>query len=109
MTYLWLLVAIAAEVGATTALKYTDGFTRLPPTLLTLAGYGLAFFCLSMVVRTVPIGLAYAMWTGSGIVLVSAVGWMFLRQPLDLPAVIGLGLILAGVLTLNLFSASVSH
>lgn len=109
MTYAWLAVAIVAEVIATTALKYTEGFTRLGPTLITLAGYGLAFFCLSLVVRVLPTGIAYAMWTGSGIVLVSLAGWIWLRQPLDLPALIGLGLILAGVLTLNLFSSSVPH
>ncbi|MDR6954496.1 small multidrug resistance pump [Ancylobacter sp. 3268] len=109
MTYVYLLIAITAEVIATTSLKATEGFTRLVPTLVTLAGYGISFFFLSLVLRVLPTGIAYAIWTGVGIVLVSAVSWLWLKQPLDLPAIIGLGLILAGVVTVTLFSNSVAH
>ena len=109
LTYVYLLIAITAEVIATTSLKATEGFTRLVPTLVTLAGYGISFFFLSLVLRVLPTGIAYAIWTGVGIVLVSVVSWLWLKQSLDLPAIIGLGLILAGVVTVTLFSSSVQH
>lgn len=109
VTYLYLVIAITAEVTATTTLKATEGFTRPLPTLVTLVGYGISFFFLSLVLRVLPTGIAYAIWTGVGIVLVSLVGWVWLKQSLDLPAIIGLGLILAGVVTVSLFSSSVPH
>jgi len=109
MNYLWLSIAIIAEVIATSALKASEGFTRLWPSLLVVAGYATAFFCLSLTLRTIPVGIAYAIWSGAGIVLIAAIGWVFFRQVLDLPAIIGLGLIIAGVLVVNLFSKTVGH
>jgi small multidrug resistance pump len=107
--YVHLGIAIVAEVIATSALKASEGFSRLGPALLTILGYGIAFYFLSLTLRTIPVGIAYAIWSGLGIVLISAVGWIWFRQVLDLPAVIGLGLIVAGVTVLNMFSRSVAH
>jgi len=104
--YGWLAIAILAEVIATTALKASDGFTRLWPSLITVLGYAVAFHGLSITIRTVPLGLAYALWSGVGLVLITAIGWIAYKQRLDTPALIGLGLILAGVLVINLFSKS---
>jgi small multidrug resistance pump len=109
VAYAILFVAIVAEVIATSALNASDGFTRLTPSLITLAGYGLAFFCLSQTLRTIPVGIAYAIWSGVGIVLIAAVGWIWFRQALDVAAMVGIGMILAGVLVINLMSGSVSH
>ena len=109
MTYLSLFIAIVSEVVATSALKASEGFTRLWPSVIVVAGYGLAFFCLSLTLRSMPVGIAYALWSGIGIVLIAAVGWVAFRQTLDLPALFGIGLILAGVLVINLFSPTVGH
>lgn len=109
MTYLYLFIAIVSEVVATSALKASEGFTRLWPSVIVVAGYGLAFFCLSLTLRAMPVGIAYALWSGIGIVLIAAVGWIAFRQSLDLPALFGIGLILAGVLVINLFSRTVGH
>jgi small multidrug resistance pump len=102
--YGWLAIAILAEVVATTALKASDGFTRLWPSVITVLGYAVAFHGLSLTIRTVPLGLAYALWSGVGLVLITAIAWIVYKQRLDTPALIGLGLILAGVLVINLFS-----
>ncbi|WP_028534500.1 SMR family transporter [Paludibacterium yongneupense] len=107
--YVYLAIAIVAEVTATTALKATLGFTRLAPSLVTVAGYTLAFWSLSLTLRTIPTGIAYAIWSGVGIVLVSAISWVVYKQRLDLPAIIGLALIIAGVIVVNVFSKSVAH
>lgn len=107
--YLYLGIAIIVEVVATTALKASDSFTRLWPSLLTIAGYGVSFYLLSMSLRVLPTGIAYAVWSGAGIVLISAVSWLWYRQSLDLPALLGIGLIVAGVIVINVFSGSVSH
>ena len=109
MVYLYLLVAIASEVVATSALKASDGFTVLVPSFVTLVGYGLAFYLLSLTLRTIPVGIVYAIWSGLGIVLIALVGWVRFRQALDWPAIVGLALILAGVLVINVFSRSVGH
>lgn len=109
LSYLYLGIAIVAEVIATSALKASEGFSRLGPSIVTVIGYGVAFFCLSLTLRTIPTGIAYAIWSGVGIVLISAVGWIWMKQALDTPALIGLGLIIAGVLVVNVFSSSVSH
>lgn len=109
MTYILLAAAIVAEVIATSALAKTDGFTQLWPSLLAVAGYGIAFFLLSLVTRTVPVGIVYAVWSGAGIVLVALAGWLLFGQKLDLPALVGLAMIIAGVLIINLVSKSVSH
>ncbi|AWC23865.1 Methyl viologen resistance protein C [Aminobacter sp. MSH1] len=109
MTYIYLIVAVAFEVVATTALKETNGFTRLLPSLVTVAGYAAAFYFLSLVLRTVPVGIVYALWCGAGIVFITAIAWVWFRQALDLPALLGIGLIMAGVVVINLFSKSVVH
>lgn len=109
VAYLHLGIAIVAEVIATSALKASDGFTRLGPSLVTLVGYGIAFYCLALTLRVIPTGIAYAIWSGVGIVLISAVGWVWFRQALDLPALVGMGLIVAGVVVINVFSTSVGH
>ncbi|KMN35616.1 multidrug transporter [Chromobacterium sp. LK1] len=108
-TWLFLAVAIVSEVIATSSLKASDGFTRLGPSLLTGAGYVLAFYMLSLTLRQIPVGVAYALWSGVGIVLVSIVGWVLYGQKLDAPAMIGMGLIIVGVLVMNLMSKSVAH
>ena len=102
-----LAVAILCEVIATAALKSSEGFTRLWPSLLVVAGYALAFYALSLALRTIPVGVAYAIWSGVGVVGIALIGRVVFGQTLDAPALIGIGLILAGVLVLNLFSRSV--
>lgn len=109
MHYLYLTVAILAEVTATTALKAADGFTRLAPSIVVVVGYGLAFYFLSLTLRTMAVGVVYAIWSGVGIVLISIVGALLYRQHLDVPAMIGIGLIVAGVLVLNLASRAVTY
>ena len=109
MNYLYLVVAVIAEVVATSALAASHGFTKPMPSLVTVVGYGIAFYLLSLILRTIPVGIVYAVWSGLGIVLIAAVGAIWFRQPLDLPAVIGLGLILAGVVVVNVFSKTVGH
>ena len=109
MTYILLSLAIIAEVIATSALAKTNGFTQLWPSVLAIAGYGIAFYLLALVTRTVPVGIVYAIWSGAGIVLVAATSWLLFGQKLDLPATIGIVMIVAGVLIINLLSKSVSH
>ena len=109
MNWLYLGIAIVAEVIATSALKSADGFTRLAPSLVVVAGYVIAFYFLSLTLKTVPVGLAYAIWAGVGMVLIALIGWLVLGQPLDLPAVIGIGFIIAGVVVINGFSKSIAH
>ena len=108
-TYVILAIAVVFEVIATSALKETNGFTRLWPSVITIAGYGLAFYFLSFAVRAMPVGVVYAIWSGAGIVLVTAIGWFWFRQALDTPALVGMALILAGVVVINLFSKAVPH
>lgn len=108
-TYLFLGVAIVAEVVATSALKASEGFSQLLPSILVVVGYGVAFYFLSLTLRTFPVGLAYAIWSGAGIVLVSAAGWVFYGQKLDFWGVAGMALIVAGVLIVNLLSKSAAH
>jgi small multidrug resistance pump len=108
-THLILLLAILAEVIATSALKASENFTRPLPSLLVVAGYGTAFFLLSITLKTLPIGVAYAIWSGVGTALVAVVGWLYYKQSLDLPAILGLTLIIAGTLILNLFSNVSAH
>ena len=109
MTYLLLFIAICAEVVATSALKASEGFTKLWPSVIVGVGYVIAFYCLSLTLRTMSVGVAYAIWSGVGIVLVAGAGAILYGQKLDLPAIVGLGLIIAGVLVVNLMSSSVSH
>lgn len=107
--YLWLAIAIVSEVIATNALKATDGFTRLWPTLLTIVGYGVAFFGLSQCLQTMSVGVAYAIWAGLGIVLVALMAMVVFKQIPDWPAIIGMSLIIAGVVVINVFSQTATH
>jgi len=107
MSYLYLAVAIVAEVIATSALKASNGFTRLVPSLVVAGGYAVAFFFVSLTLKTIPVGVVYAIWSGAGIVLISLIGYFVYRQALDVPAVVGIGLIVLGVATIRLFSRSV--
>ena len=102
----WLVlgIAIVAETIATSAMKSSEGFTKLVPSIIVLLGYGVAFYFLSITLRTIPVGVAYAIWSGVGIVLITIVGWTVFGQKLDAPALIGMGLIIAGVVTMNVFS-----
>lgn len=108
MAYCYLLVAIIAEVIGTSALKASEGFSSLIPGALVVVGYGTAFYCLSQVLKYIPVGVTYAIWSGLGIVLISAVGVVLFKQALDLPTVIGMALIIAGVAVINLFSKSLT-
>lgn len=107
--WFFLGVAILAEVVATSALKASDGFSRAAPTVVVVAGYACAFYFLSLTLRTIPVGIAYAVWSGLGIVLISLIGYFLFGQKLDAPALIGMGLIVAGVLVMNVFSRSITH
>ncbi|KZR36388.1 MULTISPECIES: SMR family transporter [Enterobacter] len=107
--YLFLLLSIISEVIATTALKLSDSFTRLWPSLITVMFYIIAFWSLTIPMRTIPTGIIYAVWSGAGIVLISLAGWIIYGQKLDMAALTGIGLIIAGVLVINLFSNSTGH
>lgn len=109
MAYLYLGIAIVCEVIGTTSLTASNGFTRLVPSAITLAAYGIAFYFLSLTLVTMSVGIAYAIWSGVGIVLISVIGLVWFRQSLDLAAIVGLGLIVAGVVVVNVFSKSVTH
>ena len=109
IAYGYLAVAIIAEVIATTALRAADGFTQFWPSLISIVGYVVAFYFLSLTLRSMPVGIAYAIWSGVGIVLISLAGWLIYKQLLDLPALIGMALIMAGVIVINLFSKTAAH
>jgi small multidrug resistance pump len=109
MSYLYLTIAIIAEVIGTTALQASQQFTRLWPSLIVIGGYGCAFFFLSLVLQSIPVGVAYALWSGLGVVLVTLAGAAIFRQVPDLPAIIGMVLIVTGVIVMNLFSSAVRH
>lgn len=107
----WLLLtaAIILEVIATSSLKSSEGFTKLVPSMLVLIGYGAAFYLLSLTLKSIPVGVAYAIWSGLGIVLVTLVAWFMHGQRVDFWGALGLGLIIAGVVVLNLFSKTSTH
>jgi small multidrug resistance pump len=109
MTYLYLITAIVFEVIGTAALQASEQFTRPKPLVLTAFGYIVAFYFLSLVLRTMPVGIAYAIWSGLGVVLITLVGLVWFGQHLDAPAIAGLALIIAGVVVINLFSKTVVH
>jgi small multidrug resistance pump len=109
MAYLYLAIAIVSEVVGTAALKASEEFTRLVPSLIVVFGYALAFYFLTLTLRTIPVGIAYALWAGVGIVLICIVSWILYKQTLDAPAIIGVGLIAAGVILINGFSGSINH
>jgi|SRR5690554_41115 len=109
MAFIYLALAVVAEVVATSALKATEGFTRPVPSLVVVVGYVIAFYLLSLVLRTIPVGIAYAIWAGMGIVLVTLVALLVYDQRPDLPAVLGIALIVAGVVVIQLFSRVAVH
>ena len=109
MPWLYLALAIVSEVVATSALKTAEGFTRPGPVALVVVGYGTSFFFLSQTLRSIPLGVAYAIWSGVGMALIAAVGWFAYRQTLDRAALAGMALIFAGVMVLTLFSKSAVH
>jgi len=109
MHWLFLAIAITGEVIATSALKASDGFTRLMPSTITVLGYVVAFYFLALTLRTIPVGVAYAIWAGAGIVIISLIGLFIFGQKLDAAAIGGIGLIVAGVVVINTASNSVSH
>ena len=107
MHWLYLGVAILFETLGTTLLKASDGMTRAGPGISAFAAYALSFWLLSLALRVVPVGVAYAIWAGLGICLIAAIGWIVFGQKLDAPAVAGIALILSGILVINLFSTRV--
>ncbi|MGN6099303.1 MAG: DMT family transporter [Bosea sp. (in: a-proteobacteria)] len=107
--YLWLAGAIVSEVIGTSALKASQEFTRFVPSLVTVVAFLCAFYCLSITLRTIPVGIAYAIWSGIGIVLISLIALVLFGQKLDAPAMTGMALIVAGVVVINLFSKSAAH
>ncbi len=107
--WLTLGLAIVAEVVGTSALKASDGFTRLGPSAVVVAGYAVAFYCLSLVLKSLPVGVTYAVWSGLGIVLITVAAFVIYGQRIDLPGLIGMGLIVAGVVVLNVFSKAAAH
>ncbi|TWI54215.1 small multidrug resistance pump [Pseudomonas duriflava] len=107
--YVYLCIAILAEVIATAAMKALDGFNKPLPLVLVVLGYSVAIGLLSQVVKTIPVGVAYAIWSGMGIVLVSVAALFIYKQKLDMPALLGMALIVTGVVVIQLFSKSVSH
>ena len=109
MPYLYLFLAIVAEVAGTTCLKLSNGFTRPLPAGVTLVAYAISFYLMSLTLRSIPTGVAYAIWSGVGIVLITAIAWVFLDQRLDAGALAGIVLIVAGVVVLNLFSSPLRH
>ena len=109
MQFVYLAIAIMAEVVGTSALKASNGFTVWQPSLIVALGYGVSFYFLSLALRTIPVGIAYAIWSGVGIVLISVIAWVAYRQTLDMAAIIGIALIIAGVCVIQLFSATVQH
>ncbi len=109
MHYLFLTAAIVAEVIGTTFMKQSNGFSKLTPSLITAVAYMVAFYFLSLTLKTIPTGIAYAIWSGIGIVLITAIAWIFQAEKLDAPAVLGLALIVAGVVVMNVFSEVAAH
>jgi len=109
MTYLYLALAIIAEVAATSALKASEEFSRLIPSLIVVVGYGVAFYLMTLVLRVIPVGITYAIWSGLGIVLVTVAGFFLYKQTPDIPAMLGMGLIISGVVVIHVFSRTYSH
>lgn len=108
-TWIILIVAVFGEVVATTSLKLSEGFTKLVPSIVVVIGYGIAFYCLSLTLKSIPLGIAYAVWSGLGIVTVSILGWLLFGQKLDFWAILGMLLIVSGVVVLNLLSKTAAH
>ncbi len=109
MHYFFLTLAILFEVLGTTALRFSDGFTKVWPSVLVIVGYGASFYFLSFTLRDIPVGIAYAIWSGVGMSLITLIGWFYLKQKLDMPALVGIALIMLGVLVITLKSNSQAH
>jgi small multidrug resistance pump len=109
MPYLFLILAVLAETIGTTALQASQQFTRPWPTAIVVISYGSAFYLLSLALKTFPVGIAYAMWSGFGIVFIAMIGAVMFQQKLDTAAIIGMALIITGIVVINLFSASTTH
>lgn len=109
MAYLYLAIAILAEVAGTSALKASEGFTKLVPSLIVIIGYAAAIYFMTLVIRTFPVGITYAVWSGIGIVLITIMGVILYDEVPDIPAIIGMGLIIAGVVVIHLFSKTMNH
>jgi len=109
MPYIILVLAVMAETIGTSALQASQQFTRPLPSALVVIGYGLSFYLLSLVLRTIPVGVAYAIWSGLGIVLIAAIGRVVFGQRLDLPAILGMAMILCGIVVIQLFSSAARH
>jgi small multidrug resistance pump len=109
LNYAYLAISILAEVIATSALKASEGFTRVLPSAIVAIGYVISFYFLSLTLKVLPVGIVYAIWSGIGIVLISAIGWVLYGQKLDAAAIVGMSLIVAGVLVVNLLSRSTGH
>jgi small multidrug resistance pump len=109
MQWIYLAIAIVSEVIATSSLKAAEGFTRWVPSLIVIVGYASSFYFLSLTLRTIPIGVAYAIWSGVGVALVTLIGWSIYHQSLNIDALIGITLIISGVIVLCLFSKSLTH
>lgn len=109
MHYLFLVVAIACETIGTTALQASQQFTRLWPSVLVVVAYGAAFYFMALTLRVMPVGVVYAIWSGLGVVMIAGIGYVVFGQKLDLPAVLGLGMIIAGILVIHLFSNTTAH
>lgn len=107
--WIFLCVAIVSEVIATSALKQSDGFTKLAPSIVVVVGYGIAFYLLALTLRTIPMGVSYAIWSGLGVALITLVGWLQYDQKLDAAAIIGIAMIISGVIVMNVFSKTLEH
>jgi len=108
VSYFYLAIAIVAEVIGTSALKATEGFTRLVPSAVVVVGYGVAFYFLALALKHIPVGVAYAIWSGVGVALITLIGWIVFKQALDAAALAGIGLIVLGVIVIQVFSRTVT-
>jgi len=109
MKWVYLVIAVVAETIGTSSLKASESFTKIIPSLIMIVSYGTSFYFLSLTLRYLPVGIAYALWSGIGIILISTFSYFFFRQTLDLPAISGLTLIIIGIAVINLFSKTVGH
>ncbi|PVA08253.1 DMT family transporter [Thalassorhabdomicrobium marinisediminis] len=109
MHFIYLFVAVIAETIGTTALQASQQFTRLGPSVTAIVAYGISFYLLTLTLKVLPVGVMYAIWSGSGIVLIAIIGWVVFRQTLDLPAIIGMAMILAGIVVIQLYSKTATH
>jgi len=107
--YLFLLAAVLAETIGTSAIQASHQFTKPMPSVLVLVSFGVAFYFLSLTLQYMPVGIMYALWCGFGIIFISLIGWLYFKQPLDLPAISGMGLILLGIIVINVFSKTAVH